>query len=83
MSDREEIRDLIENWALWRDAGDCERFGTVWHWTDAWKQPGFREPAMSSSKRTSRAGPETSAFSAFWSARRLMSLAHARLVRRR
>jgi hypothetical protein len=25
------IRDLIENWALWRDAGDWERFCTVWH----------------------------------------------------
>jgi hypothetical protein len=30
-SDRDEIRDLIENWALWRDAGDWERFRTVWH----------------------------------------------------
>jgi hypothetical protein len=25
------IRQLIENWALWRDAGDWERFATVWH----------------------------------------------------
>ncbi|WP_420226136.1 nuclear transport factor 2 family protein [Pigmentiphaga litoralis] len=25
------IRELIENWALWRDAGDWERFATVWH----------------------------------------------------
>ena len=24
------IRELIENWALWRDAGDWERFATVW-----------------------------------------------------
>jgi hypothetical protein len=30
-TDRDEIRDLIENWALWRDAGDWERFRTVWH----------------------------------------------------
>ncbi|WP_114965895.1 nuclear transport factor 2 family protein [Alkalilacustris brevis] len=29
--DRLAIRDLIENWALWRDAGDWERFRTVWH----------------------------------------------------
>src|SRR6188508_1012084 len=29
--DRQAIRDLIENWALWRDAGDWERFRTVWH----------------------------------------------------
>jgi hypothetical protein len=29
--DRQAIRDLIENWAVWRDAGDWERFATVWH----------------------------------------------------
>jgi hypothetical protein len=29
--DRLEIRDLIENWAVWRDAGDWDRFRTVWH----------------------------------------------------
>jgi len=25
------IRDLIENWAIWRDGGDWARFRTVWH----------------------------------------------------
>src|SRR5438874_12368051 len=30
-ADRFEIRELIENWVLWRDAGDWERFRTVWH----------------------------------------------------
>ena len=25
------IRQLVENWAVWRDAGDWERFKTVWH----------------------------------------------------
>ncbi|HTZ06697.1 MAG TPA: nuclear transport factor 2 family protein [Gaiellaceae bacterium] len=25
------IRDLVENWAVWRDARDWERFRTVWH----------------------------------------------------
>jgi hypothetical protein len=29
--DRLAIRDLIENWAVWRDGGDWERFRTVWH----------------------------------------------------
>ena len=29
--DRSQIRDLVENWAVWRDAGDWERFATVWH----------------------------------------------------
>lgn len=33
--DRSAIRDLLENWAVWRDAGDWERFRTVWH-SDGW-----------------------------------------------
>jgi hypothetical protein len=30
-ADRLAIRELIENWALWRDARAWERFRTVWH----------------------------------------------------
>jgi len=30
-ADRLAIRDLIEHWAVWRDAGDWDRFRTVWH----------------------------------------------------
>jgi hypothetical protein len=30
-ADRRQIRELIENWALWRDARDWARFRTVWH----------------------------------------------------
>jgi hypothetical protein len=29
--DRLAIRTLVENWVVWRDAGDWERFRTVWH----------------------------------------------------
>jgi hypothetical protein len=29
--DRLAIRDVIENWVLFRDAGDWDRFATVWH----------------------------------------------------
>jgi hypothetical protein len=29
--DRLAIRQLVENWVVWRDAGDWERFRTVWH----------------------------------------------------
>jgi hypothetical protein len=29
--DRATIRDLIESWALWRDAGMWDRLRTVWH----------------------------------------------------
>jgi hypothetical protein len=31
LPDRLAIRELIENWVLWRDAGEWERFRTVWH----------------------------------------------------
>jgi hypothetical protein len=29
--DRRQIRQLIENWVVWRDAGDWDAFRTVWH----------------------------------------------------
>ncbi len=29
--DRLTIRQLVDNWAIWRDAGDWTRFRTVWH----------------------------------------------------
>jgi hypothetical protein len=29
--ERLRIREVVQNWALWRDAGDWERFRTVWH----------------------------------------------------
>lgn len=30
-NDRVAIRDLLENWVIWRDAGEWDRFATVWH----------------------------------------------------
>ena len=30
-SDRDAIREVVENWVVWRDAGDWERFRGVWH----------------------------------------------------
>ena len=33
--DRLEIAEVVQNWAVWRDAGDWERFRTVWH-DDGW-----------------------------------------------
>jgi hypothetical protein len=29
------IREVVENWVIYRDAGDWERFATVWH-SDGW-----------------------------------------------
>jgi hypothetical protein len=34
-ADELEIRRVVENWAVWRDAGDWDRFATVWH-DDGW-----------------------------------------------
>jgi hypothetical protein len=31
MLEQLEIRTLIENWVLWRDSGDWDRFATLWH----------------------------------------------------
>jgi hypothetical protein len=45
LQDRLLIRELVENWVVWRDAGDWDRFRTVWHddgWMNAtWTQGGF------------------------------------------
>jgi hypothetical protein len=29
--DGQRIREVVENWVVWRDAGDWERFRSVWH----------------------------------------------------
>ena len=34
-ADKLDIREVVENWVLYRDAGDWERFETVWH-SDGW-----------------------------------------------
>ncbi len=34
-ADKLAIREIVENWVVWRDAGDWERFATVWH-SDGW-----------------------------------------------
>jgi SnoaL-like domain len=33
--DRQVIRSIVDNWVLWRDSGDWDRFATVWH-EDGW-----------------------------------------------
>ena len=45
MVDRQTIRDLIENWVVWRDAGDWERFATVWHDDGVMMATWFQGPA--------------------------------------
>ena len=45
--DEMKIRQLVERWAVWRDAGDWERFATVWHpdgvMMATWFQGSFKE----------------------------------------
>ena len=47
MMDKLAIRETVENWVVWRDAGDWDRFATVWHpegWmTATWFQGPARE----------------------------------------
>jgi SnoaL-like protein len=55
MDDRQAIRDLIENWVIWRDAGDWERFAGVWHDDGRMMATWFQGPA-SEFIRVSREG---------------------------
>ncbi len=43
--DRQLIRDLVENWVLWRDAGDWDRFASVWHDDGVMMATWFQGPA--------------------------------------
>lgn len=45
LGDKLAIRELIENWAIWRDAGDWERFATVWHADGVMMATWFQGPA--------------------------------------
>ena len=57
MDDRLAIREVIENWALWRDAGDWDRFATVWH-DDGWMTATWFQGPASEFIRVSREGFE-------------------------
>jgi hypothetical protein len=43
--DARTIRDLVQNWVVWRDAGDWERFATVWHHDGVMMATWFQGPA--------------------------------------
>jgi hypothetical protein len=44
-TDRLAIRDLVESWAVWRDAGDWARFRSVWHDDGVMMATWFQGPA--------------------------------------
>lgn len=45
MGDADEIARVVQDWALWRDAGDWERFATVWHSDGRMMATWFQGPA--------------------------------------
>lgn len=57
MQDRLAIVEVVHNWALWRDAGDWERFRTVWH-DDGWMTATWFQGPAEKFIEVSRAGFE-------------------------
>ena len=55
MEDRQTIVELVHNWALWRDAGDWERFRTVWH-DDGWMSATWFQGPAAEFIKVSKAG---------------------------
>jgi len=55
MEDRLAIVEVVENWALWRDAGDWERFRTVWH-DDGWMTATWFQGPAAEFIKVSKAG---------------------------
>ncbi|HJZ77694.1 MAG TPA: nuclear transport factor 2 family protein [Vicinamibacterales bacterium] len=55
--DRMTIRSIVENWVLWRDSGDWERFATVWH-DDGWMSATWFQGPAHEFIAASRAGFE-------------------------
>jgi hypothetical protein len=43
--DRHLISELVQNWAVWRDAGDWDRFATLWHDDGTMMATWFQGPA--------------------------------------
>jgi hypothetical protein len=57
IEDKLAIREVVENWALWRDAGDWDRFATVWH-DDGWMTATWFQGPARQFIEVSRAGFE-------------------------
>jgi hypothetical protein len=57
IDDRSSIIQVVHDWAIWRDAGDWERFRTVWH-DDAWMTATWFQGPAAKFIDVSRAGFE-------------------------
>lgn len=57
LADRLEISEVVNNWVLWSDSGDWERFATVWH-DDAWMTATWFQGPATEFQKARRAGFE-------------------------
>jgi SnoaL-like protein len=57
MDEKGAIVEVVHNWALWRDAGDWERFRTVWH-DDGWMTATWFQGPAEEFIKVSKAGFE-------------------------
>ncbi len=68
MMDHLEIREAIDNWVLWRDAGEWDRFATIWspegRMATTWSQSTFTE-FIHNSRQAKSAGLRVLHFFAF------------------
>jgi SnoaL-like domain len=55
--DRLAIAEVVNNWVLWSDSGDWERFATVWH-DDGWMTATWFQGPATEFQRARRAGFE-------------------------
>lgn len=57
LRDRLAITEVVDNWVLWSDSGDWERFATVWH-DDGWMTATWFQGPASEFQKARRAGFE-------------------------
>ena len=57
LNDKLAIAEVVNNWAIWRDAGDWDRFRTVWH-ADGWMTATWFQGPAEKFIEVSRAGFE-------------------------
>jgi hypothetical protein len=55
--DRLAIAEVVDNWVLWSDSGDWERFATVWH-DDGWMTATWFQGTAAEFQKARRAGFE-------------------------
>lgn len=57
LADKLAIREVVDNWVLWSDSGDWQRFATVWH-PGAWMTATWFQGAATEFAKVRRAGFE-------------------------